>query len=274
MNMIFAPLFLSMNIVASGNCPNLDQIKDELARLLPKQLSSSSEGTVRVEPDTSGMRLSWIDSDGKVTFTRAIPGLGGCEARARAVAVVLAAYETDLSWAPLAPPPVGTLVMPDNKVRLGARTTAIDVGIGTATDRAGVGGIALMEAQVSSADRSFGFLTRVRLSLPRSTSIDEGHANWWRIAPSVGIFEGLQVLPFDFRIHQELALLVTSAHGEDFQRNQIAYSKAIAVAMGAKISWESPSKFRAWIDLSWMATLGRENLVALRSSSCHRSNSG
>lgn len=112
------PLLFATELVVEGGaeCPGAASIRTELARILPvaDRPAKRAREHARVQVSGEAIRVELFTPDGARVGEREVPNDGSCDERARTVAVILAAWITDIhpeyrSALPAAPAPEPSL---------------------------------------------------------------------------------------------------------------------------------------------------------------------
>jgi hypothetical protein len=245
--------------VESGACPSAQAIERGLAPLLPPLPAAMAPDVARVSLRGSALHVALQSPDGVVIAERTLEPTGSCADLAQVVAVVIAAWESDVHPA---------FVRPQTEIASAASTETVSATPTTGAtvplparrssyDLAAGGGVSFSESAVAGVDvavtwapRSSGLALRISGTgeSQHHTSLGQGQAQWRRWTGSTELGWRLGYGPAVLDLHGGLLFGLLSAQGSGFSPNEQATSFSPGLTAGARAAF--------WVGRSWGFWLG------------------
>ena len=262
----------AIEIATDSSCPSPDLIRAALGAFGTMTPSPGTTATVRARNDRIRVELRW---PGHATMdVREVAAPAGCEARAQAAAVVMAAWLGTRASAPVAPGPAAPTVLAKTEPRTPPSPSArppqpaparegrrhwLGVGLGAAAGGGTVpaGRVELAAERLSG--EGIGWSVAVQSALPRNRMVGVGTSTWMRpslnVAAQAGGRLGRIVLAADLGPTVGLAL----AWGSGYPSNLSDQTVAFGGAAGLRVELaDGPS--RPWLQIRVMDWLQAQRL--------------
>jgi hypothetical protein len=232
--------------VESGACPSAQAIERGLAPLLPPLPAGMAPDVARVLPQGRSLHVALQSSDGVVIAERTLEPTGSCADLAQVVAVVIAAWESDVHPAFVRPQTEIASPAPTETVSA-APTTGTPVSVPARTssyDLAAGGGVSFSDSAVAGADVAVTFAPwgsglAFRISgtgeAQHQTSLGQGQAQWRRWTGSTELDWRFVFGPTVLDLHGGLLFGLLSAQGSGFFPSEQATSFSPGLTAGARV---------------------------------------
>jgi hypothetical protein len=172
-------------VVVEGTsaCPTPAAVEQSLRPLLPE----GGRDVVRLEAQDGTLQVTLVRADGSNAGRRTLGGEHTCQELAEAVAVMIAAWQSDLAGErALAPPPVAVVATPPPPVIPRPRPSwEVGAGLGGTLSGAAVAPALLLLGDVSLLG-PLGAGARIGLDGNRNAALPGGSARWRRATLAVG----------------------------------------------------------------------------------------
>jgi hypothetical protein len=257
-----------IEVESTMECPSTAQVQDALWPLLSglQRLSTPDRAVIR-SVSAGTLRVHLFRNDGTPIIERNLEGSESCTGLARAVAVIISAweveYQPDLYFpnriALESPPPDSNAIRPEPPARQATRTWEFAAGASSswAGSKLALGG---------TADATFFAWSRigVRLGLfghsPRELSLGEADASWWRLGLAAGPVLRLGSGPLTWDLHAQFLSGWLFARGTHFDVDHSASGFGPGLGAGARFSYHW-GQLAPWIGLNEDVWLIRQDLV-------------
>jgi hypothetical protein len=187
--LVLAPSELA--VTSDSECPGAGAITAALGALVGSTDAPGGVVHVRSQPPELIVELA---GPGGEPQRRALPDGGECDARARAVAVVVASWLGGIQSgapvrAPAAPPPPPPRVraarppapsVEATSPRPSSRGLALGLGVVGGLDQVGAQAGLQLDAALERAGSDLAFRLAFAVALPRDQALGQGVARWWR----------------------------------------------------------------------------------------------
>ncbi|HEX4456999.1 MAG TPA: hypothetical protein VIA18_03470 [Polyangia bacterium] len=255
----FVALLTLAQVVGTPSCPDADAINQRLHALLPSAGSLADRATVDVS--AGAIRVEVRDPDGTLLGARALPPRGSCDDRAEAVAVVIAAWESDLA---ASTSPAFTIARPAAHATAVVatarpRSAALTWDVAAAFLGTFAGGAFAAGASADVTLRKPGFPLAARLGVAGSDSreiaLAGGSAGWTRAALLLGAaFDVVSRRGIRFDAHADVAAGWLFVQGRGYHANYSDNAFDPALGGGVRLAltkWD----LEPWVDctlLGWL----------------------
>ena len=262
--LLFSMLVAASSVEVRGTviCPSTTEVMEGLPPLLPQRSADGADRHLatleEVGPQASGhLRLRLLRSDASVIGERYLVRRGTCQAMAQAIAVVIAAWETEpLSDAPV---PVAAITHEEaSALSSPARSperSAVELLGGVSAGTAFWGGIAAVgnaEAQGGRTDSHW----RLRLALIRESSrriaLGAGHVDWQHTMVVAGLLVHGSVSAWVGSLDAGVAVGWTGLQGNGYEESQQKSSFTYGVVGGVR----GGRRFGRWTVWAEARTIG------------------
>jgi hypothetical protein len=248
--LLSAWLWLALGPVAvegTAACPAAADIAARVAALLPAAHTTDAPDVVRLDDDAAGaLRVTLNRPDGTPLGERALARTFSCDDLAAAVAVVVAAWESDVhpEFQPPPGPAPAISVTPTSPPVPRARTpTRFDVGaalsgsLAPTSDGAGPALGALLAGSWTPAHARVGARLTLATTTLRDLSLASGHVSWRRFEAGLG--PQLRLTSVDKRwaldLHADARLAWLKAAGDGFTNDSSAGSVDPGIGAGVRV---------------------------------------
>jgi len=179
---LLATLF-AVVIEGTSACPTPAEVEQSLHPLLPE----GGRDVARLEAQDGGLQVTLVRADGSNAGRRTLGGEHTCQELADAVAVMIAAWQSDLARErALAPPPVAVVAPPPPPVLARPRRSGeVGAGLGGTLSGAAVAPALLLLGDLSILG-PLGAGVRIGLDGSRDAALPGGSARWRRAMLAVG----------------------------------------------------------------------------------------
>jgi len=234
-------LATTIDFVGDARCPDAAMVRAELDRL---GVSNSDRLVITRGDETIDVEL--VAPGGRSIGSRSLAARAECAALAAAVAVLVAAWESELA----SEPPPAFALGAEPRAELGISAGALGMFGGRSR---GLGGTVAVTAERAAS--RWGLASSLGATVHERQSLGPGDVGWFRIMLGVG--GQLQLRPGGMRVAvrgEALAgMLRASAHGYD--RNDSALAFAPGFAGGVRVQLGRP-----YVELGGVAWVRREHL--------------
>lgn len=258
--------------VEAGACPSAQEIERALGPLLPSLPAGVASDRARVVQRGTGLHLELQSPDGAAIADRDLEPTGSCAELAQIVAVVIAAWESDVhpafAGAPseIAPNPASEVAAPATptvEVKAAApRSASYDVaaGAGLSFSDSAAAGVALA---LTWAPWGAGLALRVGGvgETQHDTSLGQGQAQWRRWVGSTEVGWRLAFGPAVLDVHGGLLFGLLTAQGGGFAPNQQASSFSPGLTSGARVALWAGRSLGFWLDVAGLVYQRDQSLV-------------
>lgn len=286
-------LWLASAVLVEGDaaCPSPAAVQQRLAPLLP-EVAGPHPDRARVDLSAAGaVTVTLYGPDGTLIGTRTLPAEGSCDERARAAAVILGTWESDVhpvferparptsasAGGPRAaqPAPSGSLSAPARSAAAPAavRTTPASATKVSAPWELGAGLLGGLTggALAPGAQVVAGLFPvrawRVRLALlgdgERSLSVGSGRGRWSRWSAAVGPQVHVGGALWSVDAHASALVGWFSVQGEGFPVAYRGSGVDVGALAGVRLVGPGGKALRAWLSLEAARWLGRREVTEL-----------
>lgn len=256
--MIGFGLLLGFKILSAGACPSSEQVERELQDLRgAAPIGSRQALEARVIATDGGVRIVLANATGAHAYEKTIATTEGCASKAKAAALVLAAYEANYEEVALVAAPAPA----SQSDRAPSATRQVSVGAGLAVEQARLLPSVSFEVGARFVTANASAFSRLRFATANSASIDNGSARWTHLLPSLGVRKTLSLGPSEVGISAEVLLVRTAASGNGFAVNSRATSYVPSIAVGPSLSWKLKDSTAIWVELGLVTKLATQRLV-------------
>ncbi len=236
-------------VAVEGNaaCPTATDIAARVAALLPAAHTTDAPDVVRLDDDAAGaLRVTLNRPDGTPLGERALARTFSCDDLAAAVAVVVAAWESDVhpefQPAPMPAPSIAVMLTSPPVAR--ARTpTKFDVGAAVSGSLAPTSGGAgpalgvLLAGSWTPARSRVGVRLTLATTTLRDLSLAGGHVSWRRfeagLGPQLRLTSAAKRWALD--LHADARLAWLTAAGDGFTNDSSAGSPDPGLGAGVRV---------------------------------------
>ena len=197
-----------LRIEGAGTCPAPAEVTAQVTRWLPSQASGDDSQVVRITEHGDDLVVSHEGSDGNVLATRRFARTFSCRELGSAVAVAIAAWQSDVhpefapnlaARTPPPPPAVSPLPAPSpSAVTIGASadatatepwdlTAGVSVGFGTSVDVPVTGADATVGLWVRPPARATSLRFEIEGQSKRQMALAGGQAAWRHVTAGIGV---------------------------------------------------------------------------------------
>jgi hypothetical protein len=255
---ILSAVLALAEVISTTQCPDSAAIKQRLRSLLSPSATSTDRATI--DESLSAIRVEVRDAAGANVGVRALPLAGSCDDRADAVAVVIAAWESDVGRRAAAHTPTATPV-PESAAIVATSPTPSqltwDVSASFLGTIAGGAFAAGASADVTLGKRGFPLAARIGVagSDNRDLTLAGGRASWTRAALMFGpVFDVVSQKGVRLDVHADIAAGWMFVQGRGFSANYSDNGFDPALGGGARLALTKWS-IEPWIDctlLGWL----------------------
>ncbi len=232
-----------VEVVGKVTCPTPEQVTAELARILPERAEVHDRAELTQRRRAIRLVLHTAQA-GDLVHDIAV--LGGCSTLAAAIAVTIAADETELHGEALGPvglhappPPQKTVAPPVAPIEpvVAARQSEHwlgDVGIsalGTLSDNAKIAAGGRLDAELLSARFRVGGRFAFTAANERSVPLENGHFEWTRLGFAIGPlyrFGIRKVAVLDLHLEPSLAVILLRGVGFTVTNHYIGFDAGLS----------------------------------------------
>jgi hypothetical protein len=268
-SVILGAAFAIVEVLSSSPCNDSAEIEQRIQSLLSTSASQSDRASVTDADDA--LRVELHDAAGALIGRRTLPRAGTCEERAEAVAVVIAAWESDLRrYADTAP--ARTVPIAESTVIVAAipRSSALtwDVSAAFLGTIAGGAFAAGASADVTLGKRGFPLAARIGVAGAdsRDVTLGGGHTSWTRAALLLGpVLDIVSKRGVRFDLHADAALGWMYAQGRGYNESYSSSAFDPALGGGARLAitrW----KIEPWLDCTLLGWLRHQTLSVTEAS--------
>ncbi|HEY3496720.1 MAG TPA: hypothetical protein VGK73_18600 [Polyangiaceae bacterium] len=277
---LFFPLAATSSIVAiegDVDCPGAEAVSAELARILPPP-STELGDRASVSRREEFLHVTLRTKEDLLVGEREVAAEGTCEEQARAVAVILAAWLTDVHpefrtplppaepaapespppppVAPAPPPPPAVLKAPPAPPSKPARLWRWSAGAGAGLELSDAGLTPAFELSLSFApDAGLGVMAFALLVVPETRELGSGEARTFRWPLGLGPLLRFPAGSVDVELAAGLDLAWLHAQGEDFATLGDADDLAFGAFGTARVTgrWSFARPFVGLTALGWLS---------------------
>ena len=249
-----------LTLDADGNCPSAAEVAAALAPLLPSPAVRARQHAV-ISSDDKALTLRLLGESGELILARQIDEVD-CRERARAVAVVIAAEERELSALPPIPPPAApTLAAAPASASADSLTVTVarrptrprerpayELSAAFVSSISGDGQFAPgVTAAVALGRHDGAFAARIALrgDGERALALGGGEAHWTRISLSAGALYRLRHGRWDFDVDAGFvaALLLVQGSGYADDQSAINFDPGLEAGVRLALRWRFLTPF-------------------------------
>jgi hypothetical protein len=250
-------------VAVEGNaaCPASTDVAARVATLLPAAQTTDAPDVVRLDDDAGGaLRVTLSRPDGTPLDERALAHTFSCDDLAAAVAVVVAAWESDVhpEFQPAPAPAPSIAVTPTRPSGTRARTpTRFDIGAalsGSLAPTSGGAGPALgalLAGSWTPANARVGARLTLATTTLRDSSLAGGHVSWRRfeaaLGPQLRLTSAAKRWALD--LHADARLAWLTAAGDGFTNDSSAGGVDPGLGAGVRVL-RLQGDVAPWLELS------------------------
>jgi hypothetical protein len=257
-------LAAAVQVEGTGDCPSPDDVTRHLEDLLPVAPGQdvTAPDVARLSERGELLSVSLFRADGALIERRVLQRPSSCDDIAKAVAVVISSWESDihpefLQPAPKRPssPSAPPATVFESRPVAAPRVWRLELGVGVlgalAPDGQGADSAAgaLAQAVVSKGDAPWGARLAVDATSERQLGLPDGAANWWRVNAALG--PALLLHPtggaWRIEVHADAVASVLSVGGAGFTKNHSAATASFGAGGGIRLARRGP--WAPWLDL-------------------------
>jgi hypothetical protein len=219
------PVPAAIGVRAETTCPTASEVSAALEGLVAPPAPPAAPDVVELAGQGPSITVTLRSAAGQVIAEKRLPGSPSCQERARAAAVIVAAWEAHLragaapAWPPESRPPPPAA--PDATVRAPAPPPAPEP-IRVATSAAvmlsvaagGASPAGMVEGTFSRGRSRFALGVGALVVGAHSTPVATGRGTWRRIGGLVDLQSGVSWQAVELQLHGGVALTAVSVMGE------------------------------------------------------------
>jgi hypothetical protein len=260
---ILGAAFAIVEVLSASPCPDAAAVERRLHTILSPSGTEPDRATVSDEDGALHVELR--DPSGALIGRRVLPLAGSCEDRAEAVAVVIAAWESDLRRYEETEPATAAAIPEATAVVASLpRSSSLtwDVSAAFLSTIAGGAFAAGASADVTLGKRGFPLAARIGVagSDSRDLALAGGHTAWTRVAFLLGpVLDVVSKRGVRFDVHADAALGWMLAQGRGYNADYSSSSFDPALGGGARLAitkW----KIEPWLDCTLLGWLRHQTL--------------
>ena len=249
----------AVRVEGTTSCPDSARVEARLAEILPADGAAAASGSPdrgRFWAEGDELVVQLDTADGALLGTRRLPLTAACEDLAAAVAVSLAAWESDVHpqfAASLAarPPEAVLLAAPAEPPIRWRWELGAALGLGGALDGPAFAGDAVLDAWLGSSRRTFSGRAELEAQSTRTLVLSDGRALWRRFSLGLGVDGNILGAPAPTTRAGRLSwfalarLAWLDLRGEAFPQNHTTAAVDPGATAGMRWFWDGPGE-RRW----------------------------
>jgi hypothetical protein len=255
----------AVQVEGTGDCPALEDVARHLGDLLPAPggQDAGASDVARLSEHGELLSVSLFRADGVLIERRVLQRPSSCDEGAKAVAVVISSWESDVHPEFLQPAPNGlpsppappAIVFESRPVATSRRAWRWELGVGVVgalapeAQGADAAAGALAQAVVSKDAAPWGARIAVDATSERQLGLASGAVNWWRANAALGPALLLDPMEGAWRleVHADAVASLLSMGGAGFTRNHAAATATFGAGGGIRVLRRG--QWAPWLDL-------------------------